>query len=203
MADDYILEHCCPDCPKAAKNWSLLVNKLQAGLSRLKITDKLKQKFGQVQYHHLPKISVAGCPNGCSRPQIKDFGVMGYVKPLWNGGLCSGCLECVDACLEQALAWNGQEIVINSERCLECGDCLRVCPTRALSPGEIGWRLLQGGRVGRHPRFADVAGAVTEDSEVEAWLLSTMRRFFRESLPGERLSAFLERTFPETRDKRD
>ncbi|MDI6914919.1 MAG: 4Fe-4S dicluster domain-containing protein [Desulfitobacteriaceae bacterium] len=204
MHEEYVLEHCRPNCPKAARNWSSLVKRLESGLSQLGIGNALKRKFGVVQYHHLPKITVAGCPNGCSRPQIKDLGMIGFVEPGWDKGLCNGCQGCVAACLEEALAWDGKEILIDALRCLQCGDCLRVCPTGALSPGKTGWRLLQGGRVGRHPRFADVSGTATEDQEAEAWALSAITRYFQESLPGERLSFFLKRMHPAERtEERD
>lgn len=204
MADEYVLEHCRPNCPKAAKNWSVLVQRLEARLGRLQIAHELQKKFGQIQYHHLPKISVAGCANGCSRPQIKDLGIVGYVKPVWNNELCNGCRKCVAACLEGALVWNGKEILTDSSSCLKCGDCLRACSNRALSPGEIGWHLLEGGRVGRHPRFADLAGTAREDQEAEAWVISTIAKYFQESLPEERLSFFLERMYsPKSSGKQD
>lgn len=194
MRDPFIIEHCQPNCPRAARNWSDLVMGLDAELSALELEDKLKHKFGRVQDHYVPKISVSGCPNGCSRPQIKDLGLMGYVEPVFDRKRCSGCQTCVAACVDHALSWTNSGIRLDAERCLQCGDCLRACPTGALSAGKTGWRLLQGGRVGRHPRFADVAGRETDEQAARDWVISAVERYFRESLPGERFSFFLERT---------
>lgn len=43
---------------------------------------------------------------------------------------------------------------IDSQRCLACGRCMAVCPTGTLVVGEAGYRVLVGGKLGRHPQLA-------------------------------------------------
>lgn len=188
------LEHCRPNCPKAAQNWQSLYEKLTTALAPLNLKAVFGRKFDPLLYHHVPKLCLAGCPNGCSQPRIKDFGMIGYIRPLVTQNACSSCQACVWACLEKAITLNTGPS-IDPELCLECGDCIRVCPTGALSRGETGWKLYLGGRVGRHPRFAELANSFATDRQVVTGVMEILRNYELTSLPQERLSHFLERSF--------
>lgn len=195
-AQSYVIEHCRPGCPKAVRSWEPLIGKLSSALERLELEQKVKEKFQKVLYHHLPKIGLSGCPNGCSQPQIRDIGLMGYVKPHFVPELCYGCQACADACLEEALDFGSGGVEINEALCLSCGDCIRHCPSGALGPGETGWNLIEGGRVGRHPHFGELTGKVRTDEEAVDWVLAVLQDYFAQSRPEERLSYYLERYFP-------
>ncbi|WP_407308884.1 4Fe-4S dicluster domain-containing protein [Desulfosporosinus sp. SB140] len=186
------IEHCRSNCPKSACDWQNLLVMLTQRLTELNLQQTLIKKFNPVQYHHLPKVSLAGCPNGCSLPNIKDFGVSGYVVPLITDAPCLECDACIRACLEEAITRKSQGIVINIARCISCGDCLRVCPTGTLSAGERGWTVRYGGRVGRHPQFAKSAGHVVTDAEVVMWICETLQRYIDQGQPQERLTHFLD-----------
>ena len=158
------------------------------------IYQTIEDRFSPVLPHHIPKICLAGCPNGCSVPNTKDFGISGYSTPIMTGALCIGCNECVRSCLEKAITFNssGSGIVIDPSRCVSCGDCQRVCPSGTLTAGESGWTLSLGGRVGRHPHFAKSAGQVQTDEEVLTWVSDTILRYMADGQPQERLTHFLE-----------
>ena len=188
------LEHCRLNCPKSARNWHTLYEALTTNLTSLKLYQTIEDKFSPVLHHHIPKISLAGCPNGCSHPTIKDFGITGYVIPKITGISCIGCNECVRSCLEMAITCNPSGVIIDHSRCLSCGDCQRVCPTGTLAAGESGWTLSLGGRVGRHPQFAKSVGQVQTDEEVLTWVSDTISRYIEDGQPQERLTNFLERT---------
>ena len=49
-----------------------------------------------------------------------------------DDGACSGCGECVDACVFEAIRLDGHASVI-WETCMGCGVCVEACPSRALS----------------------------------------------------------------------
>jgi anaerobic sulfite reductase subunit C len=187
------LEHCRPNCPKSARNWHGLYETLTKNLTSLNLYQTLEDRFSPVLNHHILKIGLAGCPNGCSHPNIKDFGISGYVIPIITDALCTGCNECVRACLEKAITWNPSGIIIDYFRCLSCGDCQRVCPSGTLTAGESGWSLSLGGRVGRHPQFAKFIGNVQTDEEVLSWVSDTILRYISKGQPLERLTHFLER----------
>lgn len=190
---EFELEHCRLNCPKLARDWNSLYHLLNKQLSKLNISKAIEDKFRPVLYHHLPKISLAGCPNGCSQPNIKDFGISGYVTPKITTVECSECKICVNTCLEKAITWQTNGITIDQTICLSCGDCQNVCPTVSIIAGESGWTLRMGGRVGRHPKFAQFAGKVTTDKEVVVWIIEKMFSYIEEGRPQERLTHFLER----------
>lgn len=191
MKPGFQIEHCRSNCPRSARNWGNLYDELTNNLTSLKLNQTLEDKFSPVLQHHIPKICLAGCPNGCSHPNIKDFGISGYVTPTITDVPCIKCNECVRSCAEMAITQNEGGILIDSSRCLSCGDCLRVCPTGTLTAGESGWTLRMGGRVGRHPQFAEVAGNVLTDTEVVTWVSDTIRRYTEKGKPQERLTQFL------------
>jgi len=187
------IEHCRLNCPKSARNWHVLYDALTIKLTALNLYKTIEDKFSPVLHHHIPRICLAGCPNGCSLPNIKDFGISGYVEPQITDTPCIGCNECVHACVEKAITWNPHGIVIDPARCLSCGDCQRICPSGTLTAGESGWILRMGGRVGRHPQFAKFAGQVQTDEEVLSWISDTIHCYIEKGQPQERLTHFLNR----------
>lgn len=189
----YILEHCRPNCPRAAKDWQALQKQLEISLDSLDLSEVLAEEFGPLQYHHIPKISLAGCPNGCSQPLIKDFGISGYVTPEISDKPCLACGVCVEACHEKALSLYDGKLSIEQTLCLSCGDCLRACPTGTLSTKKSGWILYLGGRVGRHPHFAESVSKATREEDVVKWVTQTFDEYLKYRHPHERLSNFLER----------
>lgn len=192
----FMIEHCRTNCPKAARNWQIVSDKLNIELLNMNLMKALQDKFSSINHHHIPKIALAGCPNGCSQPQIKDLSISGYVTPEISDAPCLSCQACVRSCLENAITWQSNRIEVDKTRCLACGDCLHVCPSGTITEGERGWELRFGGRVGRHPRFAESAGCVTEDDDVVTWIIETLSNYVQEGLPQERLSHFLEREKP-------
>jgi len=190
------LEHCRANCPKSAHNWHNLYEALTINLTSLNLYQTLEDKFHPVRHHHIPKICLAGCPNGCSSPDIKDFGISGYVIPGITNVKCLGCNKCVRSCLEKAITREPIGIVIDYSRCLSCGDCQRVCPSGTLTIKESGWTLRMGGRLGRHPQFAKFAGYVQTDVEVLAWVSDTILGYIENGQPQERLTHFLKRSGP-------
>ncbi|WP_242976025.1 4Fe-4S dicluster domain-containing protein [Desulfosporosinus sp. FKB] len=186
------LEHCRPNCPKSACNWQNLYETMVNKLNDINLIQALSQKINPIHYHHIPKISISGCPNGCSQPDIKDFGISGYVVPQITQKQCAECNACVSACLEKAIKRINREIIINWSSCISCGDCLRVCPTGTLSVGQQGWTISYGGRVGRHPQFAKLAGQVKNDEEVVSWISEALQQYIAQGHQQERLTHFLE-----------
>jgi len=187
------IEHCRSNCSKSACEWNGLLEALRSKLVDLKINETLEQKFHPILHHHLPKIGLAGCPNGCSQPDIKDFSISGYVNPLITDAPCLQCEVCVRSCLEGAISLQPKGISIDKDRCLSCGNCQRVCPSGTLTRGESGWILRLGGRVGRHPRFATFIGKVSTIDEVVQWVYKTILDYMENSEAQERLTHFLER----------
>ncbi len=188
----FVLEHCRRNCGKSAQDWSLLHQQLEQMLKNLDLLSHLQQKFPVIHYHHLPKISIAGCPNACSQPQIKDIGLTGFLMPKLTEARCTGCQACCRSCQEGALSWQG-ELEFEPVKCIGCGDCVRSCPTGKILPGESGWTLHLGGRLGRHPQLARLSREKLQTSELPLIIGRILEDYIDNGLPQERLTHFLDR----------
>lgn len=109
---------------------------------------------GPGSVHKRFRISISGCANGCSRPQIADFGLI-RAASLRLPDECEACGECVHTCPDLALHVRPNGVGLDHSRCLGCGQCLAACPSQALQADIHGYRVLVGGRLGRRPRLAD------------------------------------------------
>lgn len=189
----YKLEHCRKNCVKSCMDWSELYDQLEQVLTGLDIYFHLEKRSHKVHYHQIAKIALSGCPNGCSQPQIRDIGISGYLSPKLTDNYCSGCQVCINACLENALTWKNEEVVLDLDLCLNCGECIRACTTGRIKPGESGWVLYLGGRLGRHPQLARISGLEKNNEDVTHRIQSILEDYLENALPTERLNQFLNR----------
>lgn len=61
---------------------------------------------GAIKIHHQFRIAVADCPNACSKPQIRDIGIIGAGEPVLTDAPYSLCESCVQTCREKAIVVN-------------------------------------------------------------------------------------------------
>lgn len=116
------------------------------------------------------KVAFTGCSNDCAKVRMNDFGIMGMTEPQYDPDRCVTCEACVKGCKQKSVevlrVVNGK-IERNTEKCIGCGVCITVCPTRAWTRSkEKYYRLVLLGRTGKkNPRLAeDFIKWVDEDS---------------------------------------
>jgi len=202
MSDEvrgYRLETCfgAGGCPHRAVMSEGLLGDLKAALEEADLKAFLEKEVeGPLRHHHELCVAVADCPNACSRPQIQGIGLIGARFPEQTGEPCSACGACVEACKEGAVALSGspEEPFIDPDACLGCGACIEACPTGTLAEGRTGWRLLLGGKLGRHPHLADELSGLFSDEEVPALVRKALEDYKASSRGGERFSDFCART---------
>ena len=112
---------------------------------------------GALRIHHQFKVSISCCPNACSMPQISDLGIIAAAPVKLTDNQCTECRACVDVCIEDAVILEetentGPEII--EDKCVYCGKCAKVCPTETIIIKEKGFRIMVGGKLGRHPRLS-------------------------------------------------
>ena len=155
-------------CSNRAVESSSLFNRLENLLEKEDILNFLRQNIGDnIKFHHEFRVTLADCPNACSQPQIKDIGIIGASIPGITENECALCGQCVDICKENAVALNDKKCMpeIDYDLCIKCGQCTKECPTGTIFSKKAGFRILLGGKLGRHPRLAEeLPDIFTEDA---------------------------------------
>lgn len=155
-------------CPRAIGDCQQLAQLLDKVFRDLDFgTERLRQLGGKFKQHHVFKVAIAGCANSCSQPQIKDFAFIAKSLPQINRDKCTACGLCYQSCREKGMELEGNSLSLVEGNCLGCGDCIHVCPQGALTLGKPVWRLLMGGKLGRHPQLAQEIGEVDNEKGAE------------------------------------
>ena len=196
----YQLETCFAEsgCPNGACFFPGLIHDLEERLKQADLKSHLKSSVkGPLKLHHNFRVVVADCPNACSRPQIADVGLIGAARPrMADSAACTGCGACRDACREMAIELTGsgaKSPVIRMERCLACGLCARACPARTIGIDRVGYRLLVGGKLGRHPQLGREIGLLTDAAGVVSAVGNCLDLYKEHAKGGERFGEMLNR----------
>jgi dissimilatory sulfite reductase (desulfoviridin) alpha/beta subunit len=145
--------------------------------------------------HHEFRVSISDCPNACSRPQIANIGLIGAARPEISDAPCTGCGACVAACRESAIDLKDADTgpVIDYDKCLACRKCCKVCPCGTLREGQRGWRILIGGKLGRHPRLGmELEGIFLKDKAI-AVVEKCVDHYMTYTVEGERFGDVIDR----------
>ncbi len=145
-----------------------------------------------IRHHHQFRLVVSCCPNGCSQPHIADFALVATARIGVDAQACSACGQCLQACAEGALRLE-QAIALDPLRCLGCAACVQVCPSTALHVRDTAYRVLLGGKLGRHPRLAHELGTFSLPAALSI-LERTLDVFMRNYRPGLRLGELVDKT---------
>jgi anaerobic sulfite reductase subunit C len=183
-------------CPNRAVAYEDFAKRVEEYLRKRDLKSFLKERVkGSLKLHHEFRLSTSDCPNACSRPQIADLGLIGACRPMVTEEACIDCGACVEACREEAVSpLRNSAVYLNYEKCLSCGQCLRACPTGTLKESTRGYRVLVGGKLGRHPRLARELPGI-HDPEKTLEIVKKCLDFYQEHCrPGERFGEILERT---------
>jgi GMP synthase-like glutamine amidotransferase/ferredoxin len=140
---------------------------------------------GRIRPHDMLRIALSACPNGCSQPQIQDIGLIAALRPREVASHCTGCGLCEKTCREAAILFQDGRAVNRPETCLACGECARVCPAHAIICEPMGFRLLLGGRMGRHPVWATELSGLVAQEKIPDLFQNLLRLLLRESRQGE------------------
>lgn len=184
-------------CPNSANSVTRLSQDIEKIFETENLLEFLKKNVkGDLKFHHEFRVSLSDCPNACSRPQIADIGIIGAVIPGIFDEACTLCGSCVNACDENAIKLDekNQMPVIDDHRCLMCSKCITACPSGTLIEKRKGFRVLLGGRLGRHPRLAmEIHGIHSHDQVLE--IVKKCLAFYKNtSRNGERFSHLLSST---------
>ncbi|MCL5957985.1 MAG: 4Fe-4S binding protein [Chloroflexi bacterium] len=152
-----------------------------------------RRYFGTPTGHHKFKISFSGCPIDCFRTREMDLGFQGTVEPKLDEELCSGCELCVRNCEDRALRMENGLPVRDWEKCVGCGDCLKVCPVDAMVTARRGWLARVGGKHGKHPYFAYEVANFLSDEQAHSLMEKTLEWYQKNGEGRERIGVTIGR----------
>ncbi len=146
---------------------------------------------GPLKIHHEFRISISDCPNACSRPQIADIGLIGACHPVVTDEMCNGCGACAETCREEAISFIDDAPFVDGKKCLSCGKCIAVCPAGTLRAGRSGYRILLGGKLGRHPRLGTELPDIFQKDKILEIIDRCVEYYKNHCVEGERLGEIM------------
>ncbi len=151
------------------------------------------EKFFGKDLPHKIKISITGCPNSCTRPQVNDIGFVAVAEPQLEANECISCSLCEEVCPVKAIKMVDGLPVIDRGKCIYTGVCIAVCPNQAFKVLKVGWNIYVGGKVGKQPQL----GVLFEEFISEERGLELIDRIIRSyaelGKPEERLGTVVSR----------
>ncbi len=184
-------------CPNRIDTGEDLSPRLEALLRAQGLKEFMQSRVsGPLKLHHEFRVTMTDCPNACSRPQIVDIGLISASLPKRTDSPCSECGACLTACREEGITLAGPETgpQFDWQRCLACGQCARACPTGAIAQGLTGYRILLGGKLGRHPQLGRELSGIFSAETTLAIIETCLTHFKAENKEGERFGEVLNRT---------
>ncbi len=181
-------------CSNRAVDSDALPQRLEETLSKRDLKAFLKERVnGPLKMHHEFRVSISDCPNSCSRPQIVDVGLIGACRPEVSDEVCNECGACQEVCRENAIVLKDSIPIVDYSLCLSCGQCPEACPTGTLQVDARGYRILVGGKLGRHPRLGTELSGIYELEEVLQVVDGCLDYYQSNCHRGERFGEILER----------
>lgn len=183
-------------CPNVLIKTSEWKKALEERLAARGVSERLRARVSgdKILYHHKLRFAVAGCPNGCSRPQIADVALVGFVAPSVDPADCTACGACADVCPDAAVSVDDGPPVFDMDACQGCTKCRDICPRGCIALSTSGVRLLLGGKLGRHPRFAARAGEFEAVGEAVERISEVVEEYIGSAAAEERFADWYART---------
>ena len=193
----YVVRTCAADCRLNLGNTERVAQKLVQMLEswREELDAHFEAQLGKrpLLAHHRLRVAVAGCPNACSEPQICDFGLIGAAIVGSGAGECTRCNRCAMVCREEAICVGEDGVEIDPARCVRCGTCAAVCPAEAMAIQDRGYKVILGGKLGRHPRLATTWIPFCSEEEAYQAFEDAIAFWMAHRQNGERLGSIIER----------
>lgn len=183
-------------CKNRAIGSDALADDLEMMLLSRNVAGFLKERVGgPLKMHHEFRICISDCPNACSRPQIADIGIIGALRPRISVESCKGCGVCSSSCVESAIEAESDADIpaMDGSKCVMCGKCVSACPSGAMEEAEKGWRIMVGGKLGRHPQLGKELEGIYTKEKILAIIECCLNIYFTHNTGGERFGAILNR----------
>lgn len=148
-----------------------------------------------VKLPHKFKVGIGGCPNGCVKPELHEFGIVAQRVPDFDEEMCNGCKKCapMQTCPVAALKRENGRTVLYRDVCNNCGKCIEKCPFDCITQNACGYQLYVGGKWGKFPRNGSRIPGVYSQADVLKILEKTLLIYREQGKTGERLGVTIDR----------
>jgi anaerobic sulfite reductase subunit C len=163
-----------------------------ANIDTISLAKQIDQKLFGKEMPVKIRIALSGCPNACTSPMLNEIGVIGRIKPVRTPGLCTGCGSCVQYCKEKAVRVKNGVSVLDDDKCVQCGVCVRSCHFDLLKAEHSHYLITVGGRRGRHPKIGRELLTVETEEQVLFTIGMIVDWVYRRAWSGRLLSEQLD-----------
>jgi len=146
-----------------------------------KIAHELDAKYFRQDTPHKFKIAVTGCPHNCAKATENDVGVMGGILPKWEKEKCIDCGLCVNVCPTQAISKKDNEYILDIKKCIYCSICTSLCPVSSWVIAKKGYTVFIGGTMGKIPRLGTRVRDLVEDKEELYELIDKTLKYYQKN----------------------
>ena len=149
-----------------------------------------------VKLPHKFKIGIGGCPNNCVKPGLHDFGIVGQSVPDYDEDSCNACKKCavVSKCPVHAASQDEDgNLVIDWDKCTNCGKCIGACPFDSIEEKERGFAVYIGGIWGKTQRLGTPIGGIYSEDEVMKLIEKALLLYREQGQTGERFGRSIDR----------
>ncbi|WP_238948657.1 4Fe-4S binding protein [Clostridium sp. YIM B02569] len=162
-------------------------------LDSQEIAKNLDRKFLGIDLPGKFKIGVAACPNNCVKAPISDLGFLAQNEPKVEADMCKGCKICERTCKVDAISMVHKKAVIDYDKCISCGQCIKACPFKSMKLDNEGVAVYLGGKFGRNLRIGNRLKKLYQPDELEAVTEMVIDYYKNNASKGERLGMTISR----------
>ena len=157
------------------------------------IAVKLNERYFGRELPHKFKFGVTGCQNNCLKAEENDVGIKGAAQVSWKEDACIHCGVCEKACRENAISFEDDKLVIDTEKCNYCGRCAKSCPVDAWDVNEA-YIVSFGGTFGNHiSKGQEFLPLITSEEQLFRVTDAAIQFFDDHANPGERFKFTIDR----------
>ena len=159
-----------------------------------KLADEFDKRYGGRELPHKFKFGFTGCHNNCLKAEENDMGVKGGVKPAWNAEKCIFCGVCQAVCPTKAISVDKQNKTVTIDR-EKCIYCGKcVKSCPAALSGEYGFIVSFGGLYGNKIAIGkNILPIIFDENKLYEIVETALKYFAENAKSGERFRNMLDR----------
>ena len=163
------------------------------------LSDLAAQLNRKYQGRELPGktlISLSGCDFSCTRSRTSDIGVIARTKIRITDKKCKQCSLCIKAplgCQVDAITLTDEGAQIDTERCVRCGFCTKICRPGTIAVENNSYDIFLGGKGGVKPREAEFFKNVKTEDELVKQIDAVLAGYVFAADDRERIGDVVER----------